>query len=103
MIRAAALAIMCAAFAACGSQGPSGGGAGRSRVSSISDVLARHTDSLMAMPGVVGVGRGEQNGAPTVYVMVERLTDSLRAALPDSIEGYAVDVQVTGEIKAQPK
>jgi hypothetical protein len=48
------------------------------------------------------VGRGEKNGAPTVYVMVERMTDSLRRALPDSIEGYAVDVRVTGEIKAQP-
>jgi hypothetical protein len=57
----------------------------------------------MAVPGVVGVGRGEKNGAPTVYVMVERMTDSLRMALPDSIEGYAVDVRVTGEIKAQPR
>lgn len=70
---------------------------------SIADVLKRHTDSLMAIPGVVGVGRGEKNGAPTVYVMVERMTDSLRRSLPDSIEGYAVQVNVTGEIKAQPE
>lgn len=69
---------------------------------SIADVLKRHADSLMAISGVVGVGRGEKNGAPTVYIMVERLTDSLRRALPDSIEGYAVDVNVTGELKAQP-
>ncbi|HET8634577.1 MAG TPA: hypothetical protein VFL88_10570 [Gemmatimonadales bacterium] len=70
---------------------------------SITDVLKRHTDSLMAIPGVVGVGQGEQNGAPTVYVMVVALTDSLRAALPDSIEGYAVVVKETGEIRAQPE
>jgi hypothetical protein len=57
----------------------------------------------MAIPGVVGVGRGEKNGAPTVYVMVERMTDSIRAALPDSVEGYPVQVNVTGEIKIQPK
>ncbi len=67
------------------------------------DVLQRHTDSLMAIPGVVGAGQGEKNGAPTIYIMVERMTDSLRRALPDSIEGYAVDVHVTGEIKAQPE
>lgn len=70
---------------------------------SISDVLKRHTDSLMAIPGVVGVGQGEANGAPTVYVMVISLTDSLRAALPDSIEGYAVVVRETGTIRAQPE
>ncbi|HEU4761675.1 MAG TPA: hypothetical protein VFS74_05095 [Gemmatimonadales bacterium] len=70
---------------------------------SITDVLTRHTDSLMAIPGVVGVGQGEQNGSPTVYVMVTTLTDSLRGALPDSIEGYAVVVKETGEIRAQPE
>lgn len=69
----------------------------------ITEVLKRHTDSLMAIPGVVGVGQGEKDGAPTVYIMVERMTDSLRHALPDSIEGYAVDVKVTGEIRAQPE
>lgn len=70
---------------------------------SISDVLKRHTDSLMAIPGVVGVGQGERNGHPTVYVMVARLTDSLRRALPDSLEGYAVQIVTTGTIQAQPE
>jgi hypothetical protein len=70
---------------------------------SITEVLTRHTDSLMAMAGVVGVGQGEKNGAPTVYVMVVQLTDSLRHVLPDSIEGYAVEVVESGKIKAQPE
>lgn len=70
---------------------------------SITDVLKRHTDSLMAIPGVVGVGQGEQDGAPTVYVMVAKLTDSLRSTLPHSIEGYAVVVKESGEIRAQPE
>ncbi|HEY9426845.1 MAG TPA: hypothetical protein VIR34_06800 [Gemmatimonadaceae bacterium] len=103
MIRVSALTILLVAFAACGPSGSSGGDARGSAMPSITDVLKRHTDSLMSIPGVVGVGRGEKGGAPTIYVMVERMTDSLRRALPDSIEGYAVDVNVTGEIKAQPK
>ena len=70
---------------------------------SISDVLTRNTGSLMAIPGVVGVGQGEQNGAPAVYVMVTVLTDSVRAALPDSIEGYPVVVTASGVIRAQPQ
>jgi hypothetical protein len=57
----------------------------------------------MSIPGVVGVGQGEKDGAPAVYIMVEQMTDPLRSALPDSIEGYAVDVHVTGRIEAQPE
>lgn len=67
----------------------------------IATVLARHTDSLMAIRGVVGVGEGEQAGRPTVYVMVERRTAELEAALPDSLEGYAVVVSETGRIVPQ--
>jgi hypothetical protein len=70
---------------------------------SIEDVLRRHSDSLMALPGVTGVGQGEKNGAPTVYVMVVRMTDTLRTALPDSIEGYAVEVVESGKIEAQER
>lgn len=103
MIRGLSLTILLVVFAACGSGEPSGGGARRNGVPLIGDVLRRHSDSLMAIPGVVGVARGEKNGAPTIYVMVERMNDALRRALPDSIEGYAVDVSVTGEIKAQPE
>jgi hypothetical protein len=70
---------------------------------SIEEVLQRHTDSLMTIPGVVGVGQGQKNGAPSVYIMVTQLTDSLRRALPDSIEGYAVEVVESGKIEAQPE
>ena len=103
MIRSVPLTILLVALAACGSPESSGGGARGSGMPIITEVLKRHTDSLMAIPGVVGVGRGEKDGAPTIYVMVERMSDSLRRALPDSIEGYAVELSVTGEIKAQPK
>lgn len=103
MIRRIALTILVLVFAACGSSKAPGGGARGRDMPSIADVLQRHTDSLMAIPGVVGVGEGEKHGAPTIYVMVERMTDALRRAVPDSIEGYAVDVHVTGAIKAQPE
>lgn len=103
MIRSVVLTIVLVASAACGSPKSPGGGARGSEMPSITDVLKRHTDSLMAIPDVVGVGQGEKNGAPTIYIMVKRMTDGLRRALPDSIEGYAVDVHVTGEIKAQPE
>lgn len=68
---------------------------------SITTVLASHTDSLMAIPGVVGVGEGDKDGRPTVYVMVERRTAELDAAIPDSLGGYEVDVRETGIIEPQ--
>ena len=92
---------------ACRPSGPAGGPTQDDPVTgdarpSISTVLASHTDSLMAIPGVVGVGEGEKDGRPTVYVMVERRTAELDAALPDSLDGYEVVVKETGLIEPQP-
>ncbi len=67
---------------------------------SITDVLRDHTDSLMALPGVVGTAQGEQDGKPCVMVLVVELTDDLRARLPTELDGYPVVISETGEIKA---
>jgi hypothetical protein len=65
-------------------------------------VLARHTDSLMTIPGVIGVGEGRQDGAPTIEILVVRHTAELRRRLPPSLEGYRVHVVETGVVEAQP-
>lgn len=66
----------------------------------IDAVLARHTDRLMGLPGVVGVGEGERAGTPVVLVMVSQLSAELEAALPTDLDGHPVVVDVTGEITA---
>ena len=70
---------------------------------SITETLQTHTDSLMAIPGVVGVGEGRRGGAPAVQVLVVRRTPELERRLPKALEGYPVDVVETGVIAAQPK
>lgn len=65
----------------------------------IDDVLARHQESLIAVPGVVGVGVTERGGQPAVLVMLSRVTPESKA-LPEEIEGYPVLIEVTGEIGA---
>ena len=69
----------------------------------ITEALAAHTDSLMAIPGVVGVGEGRLSGAPSIQVLVVRKTPELARRLPASIEGYPVDVVESGVIEAQPR
>jgi len=66
----------------------------------IEDVLDKHQDRLMAAPGVTGVGIGERVGRPVLVVMVKALTSELRATIPDRLEGFEVEVEVTGEISA---
>ena len=69
----------------------------------IAEVLASHTNTWMAIPGVVGTGETEQDGAPAVMIMVDQLTDSLRAKLPKEVEGYPVVLDEVGTIRANPK
>lgn len=66
----------------------------------IEDVLDRYQDQIMAMPGVVGIGVGASAGQPVLVVMVTHLTPEAQATIPSRIEGYAVRLEVTGEITA---
>ncbi len=68
----------------------------------IGQVLARHTDSLMAIPGVVGVGEGELHGKPAVQILVAQDSPDLRRQLPTTLDGYPVQVVQSGVIEAQP-
>lgn len=63
-------------------------------------VLREYTDSLMAVPGVVGTGQGECGGAPCIRVFVVQKTSALVDKIPSMLDGYMVDVVVTGEIEA---
>jgi hypothetical protein len=66
----------------------------------IADVLARNAPDLMTIPGVVGVYEGEDDDQlPCVRVMVLSNSDELQKKLPRTLEGFAVVMEITGEIK----
>lgn len=64
----------------------------------ISDAIAKHSPSLMKVPGVVGIYQGQTNDVDVIRVMVTKITDSLTTRLPKELEGYTVEVEETGEI-----
>jgi len=68
----------------------------------IQSVLAKHEQSLAAIPGVTSVGIGGSPDHPILLVTVERLTDGLRQALPDNLDGFPVTIEVSGAVTAQP-
>jgi len=61
-------------------------------------VLARHTEHLMSIPGVVGTGEGEQNGRPCIVVFVIEKTAEIERLIPKELEGYPVRIEESGEI-----
>jgi len=65
----------------------------------IEEVLAAHSDSLMAVPGVVGNAIGRCDGEPCIRVFFSDSTAVARAKLPARLEGYRVTVEVTGPIR----
>jgi len=66
----------------------------------INAVLAAHDKELLAIPGVVGVyvGTLEDRRTPCLRVMLARKTAESRK-VPQSIEGYPIIMEVTGEIR----
>ena len=72
-------------------------------VKTIVEVLKEHTEELMSIPGVVGIGKGFCNDKPCIKVLVIEPTLKLAQKIPDNLEGYQVMIEDTGEIRAQPK
>jgi hypothetical protein len=67
---------------------------------SVTEVLERHSDSLMNLPGVVGTAEGICAGRPCILVLVERLTPALKKSVPPVLDGVPVDIRETGRIRA---
>ena len=69
----------------------------------IVDVMEKHQEELMRIPGVlgVGIGRSETTGEFVILVMVEEMTPALQEALPKELDGFKVEPVVTGEIKVE--
>ena len=65
----------------------------------IQQVLAAHTDSLMALPGVVGTAVGLCDGVACIRVFLADSSAAARAKIPAQLEGYSVKVEVTGPIQ----
>ena len=53
---------------------------------------------MMAIEGVVGVGQGLCDGKDCIKVFVIAKTPELEEKIPDEIEGYVVEIEVSGEI-----
>jgi len=64
------------------------------------EVQERHTGRMMANPDVVGTAVGlTEDGRPAVKVLTKRPGV---AGIPEHLEGFPVEVEVTGEIFALP-
>jgi hypothetical protein len=67
---------------------------------SIESVLRTHKPRLLALDGVIGVGRGLCQGRPCIKVMVRERTPGLARRIGAAIEGYEVEIIETGPIRA---
>lgn len=69
----------------------------------IEQVLKEHTEELMALPGVVGVAQSLCDERDCIKVYVANMTPELEQKIPKELDGYQVDIEVTGEFRALPE
>lgn len=69
----------------------------------IEQVLKEHTAKLMSLPGVTGTAQGLCDDKPCIKVYVIKKTPELEQKIPETIEGYPVMIEETGEIRALPE
>lgn len=66
----------------------------------VAQVLGRHTERLMALPGVIGTAESRCSGRPCILVLVMRRTPQLVRLIPAELEGIPVEIRETGPIRA---
>ena len=69
----------------------------------IKEVITDHARTLLSIPGVVGAGEGLCKGVPCIKVFVTKKTPELEKKILDTLEGYPVEIEETGEIRPLPK
>jgi hypothetical protein len=69
---------------------------------SIENVHQSVTEDWMKTPGVAGTAIGLLDGRPCIKVYVVERTPELVARIPESVDGYPVVMEVTGEFRAPP-
>jgi hypothetical protein len=69
---------------------------------SIEETIKEHSEELMSIPGVVGVGQGICDKNPCIKVYITKRTPALDKKIPHLLNGYEVSIEITGEIRAHP-
>ena len=69
----------------------------------VEGVLTEHTKELMSIPGVVGVAQGICKGRPCIKVYVVKGAPELKPKIPETLEGYKVMIEETGEFRVLPQ
>ncbi|MFQ5875612.1 MAG: hypothetical protein ACE5JL_17690 [Dehalococcoidia bacterium] len=67
----------------------------------IEEVIAEQASNLVDIPGVTGVGQTEVDGRECILVMLEQDLPEIKAAIPSTLGGYPVVIEITGVIQAQ--
>lgn len=69
---------------------------------SIQEVKAQHELELLKIQGVqgVGIGRDERKGQPVIKVYIDKKTKDLEERIPSELEGYPVQIEISGEFHA---
>jgi hypothetical protein len=66
----------------------------------IQTALKQYSDSLMAIPGVVGVWEGRTASDKTcIRVAVDKKTADLAKKIPTVLQGFPVEIEETGPIR----
>lgn len=67
----------------------------------IKEVLAKHTDKWMEIPGVIGTGEGMSEAKPCITIFMASNVETIKKKIPKKVEGYKVVFEETGEIEAR--
>jgi hypothetical protein len=68
----------------------------------IQQVLSEKTGEWMDIEGVIGTAIGLRDDRPCIKIFTSHDPAQVRARIPSAVEGYAVVIEQTGELRTRP-
>ncbi|MDZ7314926.1 MAG: hypothetical protein ONB24_02260 [candidate division KSB1 bacterium] len=66
----------------------------------INEVVAKHRDFFMKIPGITGIGVGREGEKEVIVVLVIESRRQLLRRIPGELEGFPVVIRESGAIEA---
>ncbi|MDZ7369903.1 MAG: hypothetical protein ONB12_01885 [candidate division KSB1 bacterium] len=66
----------------------------------INEVVAKHRDFFMRIPGITGIGVGREGEKEVIVVLVIKSCRKLLRRIPEELEGFPVVVRESGAVQA---
>jgi hypothetical protein len=103
LVAASILITACASEDSQSLQRSAAGEAGMAHSDDLGQIIANHSDRIMGLEDVVGIGESLCDGNPCIRIFLARHNETTLAQIKEDLAGIPFAIEISGNFTASPK